>query len=79
MNFSFILDGSVVVVLVSEEFVKKYRLESKVVEIVGMEMVIDFKSIFNENSVIKVVGLLGFLVELLVSFNYILVLFGFNI
>lgn len=79
MNFSFILDGSVVVVLVSEEFVKKYGLESKVVEIVGMEMVIDFKSIFNENSVIKVVGLLGFLVELLVSFNYILVLFGFNI
>lgn len=79
MNFSPTSDGSAAAVLASEEFVKKHGLESKAVEIVGMEMATDFKSTFNENSAIKVVGPLGSSVESLVSLNHILALFGSNI
>ncbi|KAJ7394650.1 sterol carrier protein 2 [Desmophyllum pertusum] len=49
-------DGSAAAILASEEFVKKYGLEDKAVEILGMEMATDFKSTFNEESSIKVVG-----------------------
>ncbi|KAL9950364.1 hypothetical protein ACROYT_G042852 [Oculina patagonica] len=49
-------DGSAAAVLASEEFVKKHGLESKAVEIVGMEMATDLKSTFHEDSAIKVVG-----------------------
>ncbi|KXJ16087.1 non-specific lipid-transfer protein [Exaiptasia diaphana] len=49
-------DGSAAAILASEEFVKKHKLEDKAVEIVGMEMATDFKSTFNENSCIKMVG-----------------------
>lgn len=49
-------DGSAAAVLASEEFVKRHGLESKAVEIVGMEMATDFSSTFKENSSIKLVG-----------------------
>lgn len=49
-------DGSAAAVLASEEFVKKHGLESKAVEILGMEMATDLVSTFKENSSIKVVG-----------------------
>ena len=55
-TFSPTSDGSAAAVLASEEFVKKHGLESKAVEIVGMEMATDFKSTFNDNSAIKVVS-----------------------
>lgn len=56
VNSSPTSDGSAAAVLASEEFVKKHGLESKAVEIVGMEMATDFKSTFNDNSAIKVVS-----------------------
>lgn len=56
VNFSPTSDGSAAAVLASEEFVKKHGLESKAVEIVGMEMATDFKSTFHEKSAIKVVS-----------------------
>ena len=56
VHFSPTSDGSAAAVLASEEFVKKHGLESKAVEIVGMEMATDFKSTFNDNSAIKVVS-----------------------
>lgn len=49
-------DGAAAVVLASEEFVRKYGLESKAVEILEQEMVTDMPSTFEENSVIKMVG-----------------------
>ncbi|XP_067027835.1 sterol carrier protein 2-like [Acropora muricata] len=49
-------DGSAAAVLASEEFVKKHDLQSKAVEIIGMEMATDFRSTFDENSSIKLVG-----------------------
>lgn len=49
-------DGSAAAILASEEFVKKHGLESKAVEILGMEMATDLVSTFQENSSIKVVG-----------------------
>ena len=79
VNFSPTSDGSAAAVLASEEFVKKHGLESKAVEIVGMEMATDFNSTFTENSAIKVVSPLGSSVESLVSLNHILALFGSSI
>ncbi|XP_031567987.1 non-specific lipid-transfer protein-like [Actinia tenebrosa] len=49
-------DGSAAAVLASEDFVKKHHLEDKAVEIVGMEMATDFRSTFEDNSCIKMVG-----------------------
>lgn len=49
-------DGAAAVVLSSEEFVQKYGLQSKAVEIVAQEMVTDLPSTFEEKSVIKMVG-----------------------
>jgi len=54
--FSPTSDGSAAAVLASEDFVKKHGLESKAVEIVGMEMATDFNSTFNDKSAIKVVS-----------------------
>ncbi|XP_040834467.1 sterol carrier protein 2 isoform X1 [Ochotona curzoniae] len=49
-------DGAAAAVLASEEFVKKYGMQSKAVEILAQEMVTDFPSSFEENSMIKMVG-----------------------
>ncbi|XP_020030221.2 sterol carrier protein 2 isoform X2 [Castor canadensis] len=49
-------DGAAAAVLASEEFVDKYGLQSKAVEIVAQEMMTDFPSTFEEKSVIKMVG-----------------------
>ncbi|XP_028641616.1 non-specific lipid-transfer protein [Grammomys surdaster] len=49
-------DGAAAAVLSSEEFVQKYGLQSKAVEIVAQEMMTDLPSTFEENSIIKLVG-----------------------
>lgn len=49
-------DGAAAAILASEEFVKKHGLQHKAVEILAQEMVTDFPSSFEENSVIKTVG-----------------------
>lgn len=49
-------DGAAAAILASEEFVKKYGLQSKAVEILAQEMVTDFPSSFEEKSIIKMVG-----------------------
>ncbi|XP_070261250.1 sterol carrier protein 2 [Myotis yumanensis] len=49
-------DGAAAAILASEEFVQKYGLQSKAVEIVAQEMMTDLPSSFEENSVIKMVG-----------------------
>uniref|UniRef100_I3N514 Sterol carrier protein 2 n=1 Tax=Ictidomys tridecemlineatus TaxID=43179 RepID=I3N514_ICTTR len=47
-------DGAAAAILASEEFVQKYGLQSKAVEILAQEMVTDLPSTFDEESVIKV-------------------------
>ncbi|KAM6217900.1 sterol carrier protein 2 isoform 2-T2 [Rhynchocyon petersi] len=49
-------DGAAAAILASESFVEKHGLHSKAVEIVAQEMVTDYPSSFEENSMIKVVG-----------------------
>ncbi|XP_036899145.1 sterol carrier protein 2 [Sturnira hondurensis] len=49
-------DGAAAAILADEDFVQKYGLHSKAVEIVAQEMVTDFPSTFEEKSNIKVVG-----------------------
>ncbi|XP_059110648.1 sterol carrier protein 2 [Peromyscus eremicus] len=49
-------DGAAAAVLASEEFVHKYGLQAKAVEIVAQEMMTDLSSTFEEKSVIKMVG-----------------------
>lgn len=49
-------DGAGAAVLVSEDFVYKYGLQHKAVEIAGMAMATDLPSSFNESSMIKAVG-----------------------
>ena len=49
-------DGSGAAVLASEDFVKKHKLESQAVEILGMAMATDMPSTFDEQSCIKMVG-----------------------
>lgn len=49
-------DGSAAVILANEDFVRRNRLESQAVEIVGMEMTTDPASTFTNNSMISVVG-----------------------
>lgn len=49
-------DGAAAAVLASEEFVRKYGLEPKAVEIVAQEMMTDLPSAFEENSCIKMIG-----------------------
>ncbi|CAK6441139.1 unnamed protein product [Pipistrellus nathusii] len=49
-------DGAAAAILASEEFVQKYGLQSKAVEILAQEMMTDLPSSFEENSVIKMVG-----------------------
>ncbi|ELK26728.1 PREDICTED: non-specific lipid-transfer protein [Myotis davidii] len=49
-------DGAAAAILASEEFVQKYGLQSKAVEILAQEMTTDLPSSFEENSVIKMVG-----------------------
>lgn len=49
-------DGSAAVVLASEKFVRKYGLETKAVEIIGMEMTTDPASTFSKNNIISVIG-----------------------
>lgn len=48
--------GSASVVLASEDFVRRNRLESKAVEIVGMEMTSDPASTFTSKSMISIIG-----------------------
>ncbi|XP_076623022.1 sterol carrier protein X-related thiolase [Colletes latitarsis] len=49
-------DGSAAVIVVSEDFVHKHKLESQAVEIVAMEMSTDLPSTFSERSAIKLIG-----------------------
>jgi len=49
-------DGGAAAIVASEDFVKKHKLESKAVEILGMAMATDFASTFDEKSMIKLVG-----------------------
>jgi acetyl-CoA acetyltransferase len=49
-------DGSAAAVLASEDFVRKHKLESQAVEILGMAMATDLPSTFDEKSCIKMVG-----------------------
>jgi sterol carrier protein 2 len=49
-------DGAAAAVLVSEEFVRKHKLQGQAVEIAGMAMATDLKSTFDEKSCIKLVG-----------------------
>uniref|UniRef100_A0A8C6W6I9 Sterol carrier protein 2, liver n=1 Tax=Nannospalax galili TaxID=1026970 RepID=A0A8C6W6I9_NANGA len=46
-------DGAAAAILASEEFVRKYGLQSKAVEIVAQEMMTDLPSTFEEKSIIK--------------------------
>ncbi|XP_056629937.1 sterol carrier protein 2 [Diorhabda sublineata] len=49
-------DGAAAAILASEKFVKTHGLESKAVEILGMEMATDLPSTFGDKSLMKVVG-----------------------
>jgi sterol carrier protein 2 len=49
-------EGAGAAILASEEFVYKYGLQNRAVEIAGMAMATDFKSSFDEGSMIKAVG-----------------------
>ncbi|CAB3230514.1 unnamed protein product [Arctia plantaginis] len=49
-------DGAGAAVLMSEEAVIKYGLQSKAVEIIGMEMVTDTPELFTENSFMNLTG-----------------------
>ncbi len=49
-------DGSAAAVVASEDFVRKHKLESQAVEILGMAMATDLPSSFEEKSCIKMVG-----------------------
>ncbi|XP_053511504.1 sterol carrier protein 2 isoform X2 [Artibeus jamaicensis] len=49
-------DGAAAAILADEDFVWKYGLHSKAVEIIAQEMVTDFPSTFEEKSCIKVIG-----------------------
>lgn len=49
-------DGAAAAILTSEDFVLKYGLQAKAVEIVAQEMMTDLPSTFEDKSVIKMVG-----------------------
>jgi len=49
-------DGAGAAVLCSEDFLRKHKLEDRAVEILGMAMVTDLPSTFDEKSCIKMVG-----------------------
>ncbi|XP_030759101.1 non-specific lipid-transfer protein [Sitophilus oryzae] len=49
-------DGAAAAIIVSEAFVRAHKLESKAVEILGMEMATDLPSTFKEKSSLKLVG-----------------------
>jgi sterol carrier protein 2 len=49
-------DGAGAAILVSEDFVRKHRLQGKAVEILGMAMTTDFPTSFSEKSDMKLVG-----------------------
>ena len=49
-------DGAGAAILCSEDFLRKHKLEDKAVEILGMAMVTDLPSTFDEKSCIKMVG-----------------------
>jgi len=49
-------DGSGAAIVVSEDFVRKHKLQANAVEILGMAMATDFGSTFDEKSCIKMVG-----------------------
>ncbi|CAH1100107.1 unnamed protein product [Psylliodes chrysocephalus] len=49
-------DGAAAVIVVSERFVKSHKLESKAVEILGMEMTTDLASTFADKSHMKIIG-----------------------
>lgn len=49
-------DGSAAIVVASENFVRRHRLESNAIEIVGMEMTTDPQTTFASGSMISVIG-----------------------
>ncbi|XP_040466702.1 sterol carrier protein 2 [Falco naumanni] len=49
-------NGAAAAILASEEFVKRYKLQPKAVEILAQVMSTDYPSTFEENSCIKMVG-----------------------
>lgn len=51
-------DGAAAAILMSERFVKAHGLESKAVEILGMEMVTDLDTTFSQKSCMNLVSTL---------------------
>ena len=49
-------DGAGAAIVVSEDFIKKHKLQAKAVEILGMAMTTDFTSTFDDKSSMKLVG-----------------------
>jgi len=49
-------DGAACVIVASEDFVKKHGLEGQAIEIVGMAMKTDTPDVFEEGSMMKIVG-----------------------
>lgn len=49
-------DGAAAAILVSEDFIRKHKLQAKAIEILGMAMTTDYKSTFDEKSCIKLIG-----------------------
>ena len=49
-------DGAGAAIVVSEDFIKKHKLQAKAVEILGMAMTADFTSTFDDKSSMKLVG-----------------------
>jgi sterol carrier protein 2 len=49
-------DGAGAAIVVSEDFIKKHKLQAKAVEILGMAMTTDFQSTFDDKSSMKLVG-----------------------
>ncbi|MFI5397471.1 MAG: lipid-transfer protein [Candidatus Binatia bacterium] len=49
-------DGAAAAIVASEDFVKKHKLQKQAVEILGMAMVTDLPSSFDEKSCIKLIG-----------------------
>ena len=54
-SFSPTSDGAACAILASEDFVRRHRLQSQAVQIIGQAMRTDFPSTFEEKSCMKVV------------------------
>lgn len=62
LELYFVADGAAAAVLANEEFVIRHGLQDKAVEILGMEMVTDLPSTFEDKSCIKIVSMIDFII-----------------